>query len=71
MSKKRLKKERTVVKEWGWVWVNGNDKGVSKQTHFCPGKFKFKLFLNDLWYEPETIWLFLNFTRDYFAEKTI
>ena len=33
------------------------------------GKFKFKLFLNDLWYEPETLWLFLTFTRDYFAEK--
>ena len=25
------------------------------------GKFKFKLFLNDLWYEPETLWLFLTF----------
>ena len=30
---------------------------------------KFKLFLNDWWYEPETLWLFLTFTRDYFAEK--
>ena len=36
---------------------------------FARGKFKFKLFLNDLWYEPETLWLFLTFTRDYFAEK--
>ena len=27
------------------------------------------LSLNDLWYEPETLWLFLTFTRDYFAEK--
>ena len=36
---------------------------------FASGKFKFKLFLNNLWYEPETLWLFLTFTRDYFAEK--
>ena len=36
---------------------------------FARGKSKFKLFLNDLWYEPETLWLFLTFTRDYFAEK--
>ena len=35
------------------------------------GKFKFKLFLNGLWYEPETLGLFLTFTRDYFAEKKI
>ena len=33
------------------------------------GKFKLKSFLNDLWYEPETLWLSLTFTRDYFAEK--
>ena len=37
--------------------------------YFARGKFKFKLFLNGLWYEPETLWLFLTFTRDYFAEK--
>ena len=36
---------------------------------FTRGKFKFKLFLNDLWDEPQTLWLFLTFTRDYFAEK--
>ena len=23
---------------------------------FARGKLKFKLFLNDLWYEPETLW---------------
>ena len=36
---------------------------------FASGKFKFKLFLNGLWYEPETLWIFLTFTRDYFAGK--
>ena len=36
---------------------------------FARRKFKFKLFLNDLWYEPETLCLFLNFSRNYFAEK--
>ena len=36
---------------------------------FARSKFKFKLFLNGLWYEPETLWLFLTFTRDYFAGK--
>ena len=36
--------------------------------HFARGKLEFKLFLNDLWYEPET---FLTFTRDYLAEKKI
>ena len=35
---------------------------------FAHGKFKFKLFLNDLWYERETLWLFLTFTRDYTGE---
>ena len=36
---------------------------------FVGGKFRFKLFLNDLWYEPETFWLFLTFTKDYFDGK--
>ena len=36
---------------------------------FAHGKFKFKLFLSDLWYEPETLWLFLTFTEGFFAEK--
>ena len=35
---------------------------------FACNKFKFK-FVNNLWYEPESVWLFLTFTRDYFAEK--
>ena len=39
--------------------------------HFAHGKFKFKLFLNGLWYEPETLWLFLTFTSDCFTEKKI
>ena len=38
---------------------------------FARSKFKFKLFLNGLWYEPETLWLFLTFTRYYLAEKKI
>ena len=38
---------------------------------FARGKFKFKLFLNGLWYELETLWLFLTFTRDCFAGKKI
>ena len=38
---------------------------------FAPGRFKFKLFLNDLWYEPETLWIFLTFNRDYFAAEKI
>ena len=36
---------------------------------FARDKFEFKLFLNGLWYEPETVRLFLSFTRDYFAAK--
>ena len=36
---------------------------------FTSSKFKFKSFLNDLWFESETLWLFLTFTRDCFAEK--
>ena len=39
--------------------------------HFARGKFKLKLFLNDLWYAPETLLLFLTFTRDYFTKKKI
>ena len=31
---------------------------------FSCGKFKFELFLNDLWHE-----IFVTFTRNYFAEK--
>ena len=38
---------------------------------FARGKFKFELFLNGFWYEPETLWLFLTFPRDYSAEKKI
>ena len=38
---------------------------------FVRSKFKIKLFLNDLWYEPETLWLVLTFTKYYFAEKEI
>ena len=38
---------------------------------FARIKFKFKLFLKDLWYEPETLCLFLFFTRNYLAEKRI
>ena len=42
---------------------------------FARGKFKFKLFLNELQYEPETPWLFLTLTRDQkknnFFEKNI
>ena len=38
---------------------------------FARGKFKFKLFLNGLWYEPETLRLFLTFTSNYFAGKKI
>ena len=38
---------------------------------FARGKFTFKLFLNGLWYEPETLWLSLTFTRNYFAGKKI
>ena len=37
--------------------------------HFCPWQIKIKLFLNDLWYEPKTLWLLLTFTRDYFAKQ--
>ena len=36
---------------------------------FARGKFKFKLFLNDSRYEPETLLLFLTFTKGYFFEK--
>ena len=32
-------------------------------------RFKFKLFLNDSWYEPETLLLFVTFTKGYFSEK--
>ena len=38
---------------------------------FARGKFEFKLFLNDLWYEHENLWLFFTFARDYFAAKKI
>ena len=38
---------------------------------FARSKFKIKLFLNDLWYKPETLWLVLTFTKYYFAEKEI
>ena len=36
---------------------------------FAHAKFKFKLFLNSLWYESETLWLFLIFTRNYNSGK--
>ena len=36
---------------------------------FARGTFKCKTFLIDLWYEPETLWLFLTFNRNYFAAK--
>ena len=36
---------------------------------FAHSKFKFKLFLNDLWYESESLWIFLTVTEDCFAEK--
>ena len=38
---------------------------------FAHGKFKFILFLNDLWCEPETLWLFLTFTRDFLLKKKL
>ena len=59
------------------IYTHPPDAGVSLSLlslggHFYPKfKFKFRLFLNDLWYEPETLLLFLTFTRDYFAEKKI
>ena len=43
--------------------------------HFCPRAPNLNLIiyeqLKNLRYEPETLWLFLTFTRDYFAEKNI
>ena len=42
---------------------------INPGGHFCPWQIKIKLFLNDLWYEPKTLWLLLTFTRDYFAEQ--
>ena len=54
----------TLLSLGGWGW--GGDGLI-----FASGKFKIKLFLNGLWYEPETLWLFLTFTRDYFARKKI
>ena len=33
------------------------------------GKFKFKFFLNDLWYKPESLLLLLTFNKYYFAKK--
>ena len=36
---------------------------------FARGKFKCKLFLNELQYEPETSWLFLSLTRDQKKKK--
>ena len=36
---------------------------------FARDTFKCKTFLIDLWYEPETLWLFLTFNRNYFAAK--
>ena len=51
-------------------WLHGSWEATAKFS-FDFIKFKFKLFLNDLWYEPETLWLFLTFTRDYFAEKKL
>ena len=32
--------------------------GEREGVIFARGKLKFKLFLNGLWYEPETLWLF-------------
>ena len=49
----------------------GGGGGGRGQVIFASGKFKFKLFLNSFWYEPETLWLFLTFSRDYFARKKI
>ena len=49
------------------LYFNPIKPGV--EVIFACGKFKFKLFLNGLWYEPETLWLILTFTRDYFAGK--
>ena len=46
----------------------GRGGGGGGGTFAC-SKFTCKLYLNGLWYDPETYWLFLTFTRDYFAEK--
>ena len=35
--------------EEGWEWGGGGE------VIFARGKIKFKLFLNGLWYEPETL----------------
>ena len=47
------------------------DINLIKPGGIISARSKFKLFLNGLWYEPETLWLFLTFTRDYFTEKKI
>ena len=38
---------------------------------FARSNYKLKLFLSDFWYEPENLWLFLTFTRDYSAEEKL
>ena len=38
---------------------------------FAWGYFEVKQFLNDVWYEHETKWLFLTLTNDYFPKKNI
>ena len=45
------------------------DINLIKPGGIISARSKFKLFLNGLWYEPETLWLVLTFTTDYFVEK--
>ena len=59
-----------VMERGGWRF-SFNPSNPGGGAIFARGKFKFKLILNSLCYEPETSWLFLTFTGDYFAGKKI
>ena len=47
----------------------GGGRGGGGGVIFGRSKFKFTLFLNGLWDQPETLWLLLTFNRGYFAEE--
>ena len=63
-----------------WFYYNNNVASLSGAIFnpkkpggmgiiFAHAKFKLKLFLNRLWYEPQTLWLFPTFTSDCFTGK--
>ena len=49
-----MKLQGTNTKKFG-IFINPIEPEGGGEVIFACGKFKFKLFLNGLWYEPETL----------------